>query len=432
MIHDNILSLIYEISNEKFLEIQRLVSWKSLSRASTDANKREEFTIELLNKLDGEKLQWDKLPNNLINYIDRQFIPKLDHIIDFDSTKNLSTNDIKKLITNFKMLKDQVIDSRYPTTQNQQLEVDFMNMYIFNILKQNNLDKYQSLDFGPETQAIISDIVSHSKLQFSNSLSSAMDIIQRSESEREFITLANLPKPIPVSTIAEPSIVSTPIAIPTTVPISTIAEPPIVSTPIAIPAPITPITNLIPSTLETQVTNNSLLSKFNVEIPEWVSDIPNDKLSVLIGGGLVALFGIVSSAYVGTRLFKLIYGKFSKSIDRQLHRKYGIDIVLGLTIIDLLFDTWENPAIQKEFRNNRTLYLNNLYSKYNTLLYIINNLNVGYKAKLITDIRSGEFALLFSDMIVDFQLRRENSNDVVSKLLSNSVNSSSQFIKLLT
>lgn len=423
MIYNDIKSLIYEMSNDKFLEIQRLVSWKSLSRANTNADKREEFTIELLNLLDGEKLKYNQLPSNLINYIDRQFIPKLDYIIDFEPAKNLSIGEIKKIIIDFKLLKNNVVNAignSANVSESNKLQVDFMSMYIYNILKQHDLDKYQHVEFGRETQDIVSDIISHSKLQFSSSLTSAMDIIRRSETER--LAIKSAAEPIQTAaSINIPTSVSTPVPTSISTPVSTITPTPISN---LIPAPTPILAKELPI-------DNSLLSKFNIEIPEWVSNISNDKLSILIGGGLVALFGIVSSAYIGTRLFKLIYGKFSNNVNRQLKQKYGIDIILGFTIIDLLFDTWQNPAIQKEFRNNHVAYLNNLYLKYTTLMYIINNLNVGHKSKLIADIRSGEFALLFSDMVVDFQLRHENSNATVSKLLSNPVNSNLQFSKLL-
>lgn len=198
--------------------------------------------------------------------------------------------------------------------------------------------------------------------------------------------------------------------------------------------PTSPIINPSPNSSAVTLSNfyDNLKNLIKTITPDWLEDnVPIDSKTAILTGGFVAIFGLVASGIYAFRQISIVYKKNSNKIETKLKKLYSIDSIIGTTILEFIYDGFQDPSIKKQFNNNKHAYNNELYNKYIGVFQIINELDDKYKIRLLSDIKRGEYSSIFEETTNEFVIRPIVRIHFVVYTLLYRKYSKEQFIKML-
>ena len=175
--------------------------------------------------------------------------------------------------------------------------------------------------------------------------------------------------------------------------------------------PISPPTDTpIPDSIPTPTSTPTPPLNYNFEIPEWFENLPFGQKAIIIGGGLMLIFG-----FVGHGVGKILYKYRLEKVVKIAQEKYDIDAVTTINITELLYTVYNSTEVLAQFKFDQDMYLNSLYEKYKGILI---GLKYSNKTKLLNDIKSQAFYYLTKDLMNKFELKSYNIHEVVYNMLN--------------
>lgn len=175
-----------------------------------------------------------------------------------------------------------------------------------------------------------------------------------------------------------------------------------------IPSPSTTPEIPIPNSTPTSTPTPSL--NYNFEMPEWFENLPFGQKAIIIGGGLMLIFG-----FVGHGVGKILYKFRLEKVVKIAQQKYDIDAVTTINITELMYTVYNSTEVLAQFKFDQDMYLNSLYQKYKAILV---GLKYSNKNKLLNDIKSEVFYYLTKDLMNKFELKSYNIHEVVYNMLN--------------
>lgn len=175
-----------------------------------------------------------------------------------------------------------------------------------------------------------------------------------------------------------------------------------------IPSPSTTPDIPIPNSTPTSTPTPSL--NYNFEMPEWFENLPFGQKAIIIGGGLMLIFG-----FVGHGVGKILYKFRLEKVVKIAQQKYDIDAVTTINITELMYTVYNSTEVLAQFKFDQDMYLNSLYQKYKAILV---GLKYSNKNKLLNDIKSEVFYYLTKDLMNKFELKSYNIHEVVYNMLN--------------